>query len=399
MYKLYCRLYQLVFRIAMYLLPWREPKLIQGKNSLSQLPVLLEAEQIKHILLVTDQTIKHLDFFNKLTEALASKHIQFFIFDEVIPNPTIENIEAGRRAFLDKKCHAIVAIGGGSVIDCAKGIAARIAKPNKTVPELKGQLKIRKEVPKLFAIPTTAGTGSEATVAAVISNSETLEKYPINDLVLIPYVAILDPIITIKLPPMITSTTGMDALTHAVEAYIGKSNTPLTRQYSLEAVRIIFSYLEEAYKDGKNIEARAKMQLAAYKAGVAFTRAYVGNIHAIAHTLGGYYQIPHGLANAVIMPYILRFYGNKVYKALAELADAAGIASEEMTEQHKAEAFIEAIEKMNKNMNIPTKLDGIRLEDIPTLVKRARSEANPLYPVPIIMNEEEMTSIYLALRS
>lgn len=398
MYKWYCRVYQFIFRLVMYALPWRQPKLIQGAGAFSSLPELLVKDQLERVLIVTDKGIRSLGYVDKLNELLKTKHIQAIIYDNTVPNPTIHNIEEAVRLYSKHSCQAIIAIGGGSPIDCAKGVGARIARPNKTISQLKGQLKIRKKLPPLYAVPTTAGTGSEATVAAVISNSETLEKYAINDLSLIPYAAILDPELTLKLPPHITSTTGMDALTHAVEAFIGGSTTRQTREQSKEAVRLIFTYLEEAYANGYNIEAREKMMQAAYLAGLAFTRSYVGNIHAIAHTLGGFYGVPHGLANSVIMPYVLKFYGSTVYKSLAELADAAGIANTEDNIQVKAEKFIAAIEQMNARMNIPTKICEIQEKDIPTMVKRALSEANPLYPVPKIMNAEDMTSIYKQLK-
>lgn len=398
LFQLYCRAYQSIFRLVSQLLPWREPKLIQGEYALTHLPKEIASEQLKKLHIITDQTIVKLPFFAELCDQLDDEGIAFVIFDKVIPNPTIDNIEEGRSLYLEHHCEAIIAIGGGSVIDCAKGIAARLTKPHKTIPQLKGQLKIRKRTPKLFAIPTTAGTGSEATVAAVISDSRTLEKYAINDLSLIPYCAVLDPTITLKLPPFITATTGVDALTHAVEAYIGKSNTSLTRKYALEAVKLIFDNLELAYTEGNNIEARANMQIAAYKAGVAFTRAYVGNVHAIAHTLGGFYQIPHGLSNAVIMPYILRFYASSIHKPLAELAEAANIGTAEMSISQRAEAFIDAIEQLNQRLAIPTTLEGIQDKDIDVLVGRALAEANPLYPVPVIMNREQMRSIYKKLQ-
>ena len=397
MYKWYCRIYQFIFRLVMYALPWREPKLIRGAGALSSLPEQLVNDQLERVLIVTDKGIRSLGYADKLNELLKTKHIQGIIYDNTVPNPTIHNIEEAVKLYSKHSCQAIIAIGGGSPIDCAKAVGARIARPNKTIPQLKGQLKIKKKLPPLYAVPTTAGTGSEATVAAVISNSETLEKYAINDLSLIPYAAILDPELTLKLPPHITSTTGMDALTHAVEAFIGGSTTRQTREQSKEAVRLIFTYLEEAYVNGYNIEAREKMMQAAYLAGLAFTRSYVGNIHAIAHTLGGFYGVPHGLANSVIMPYVLKFYGSTVYQSLAELADAAGIVNKEDNIQVKAEKFIAAIEQMNARMNIPTKICEIQEKDIPTMVKRALSEANPLYPVPKIMNAEDMTSIYKQL--
>jgi alcohol dehydrogenase len=283
-------------------------------------------------------------------------------------------------------------------MDCAKGVGARIARPEKMVPQMKGELKIRKKIPPLFAIPTTAGTGSEATVAAVISNNETHEKYAINDMSLIPHYAVLDPMLTINLPPHLTAATGMDALTHAVEAYIGKSNTDETRQCSRDAVKLIFDYLPEAYRNGKNLEARTKMQKAAYLAGVAFTRAYVGYVHAIAHTLGGFYSVPHGLANAIILPHVLEYYGESVYEPLAELADLIKISNSTETIETKAKKFIEAIKFLNKEMDIPSKVSGINEDDLPLMVDRAYHEANPLYPVPKILSKKELLTLYQIIK-
>lgn len=263
---------------------------------------------------------------------------------------------------------------------------------------MKGVLKVRKKIPPLFAIPTTSGTGSEATVAAVVSNSETHEKYAINDHALIPKLAVLDPMLTVNLPPHITSTTGMDALTHAVEAYIGKSNTEETKQNSREAVQLIFNNLYESYINGSNINARKNMQKASYLAGVAFTRAYIGYVHAIAHTLGGFYSVPHGLANAIILPYVLEYYGKLVHKPLAELADLIGISNSSDTDEQKSKKFIDAIRKLNEDMNIPKKVNFILDKDIPVMVNRALKEANPLYPVPKILSKEDMVQLYQMIK-
>jgi alcohol dehydrogenase len=263
---------------------------------------------------------------------------------------------------------------------------------------MKGLFKVNRKLPPFFAIPTTAGTGSEGTVAAVVSNPETHEKYPINDPVLIPHYAVLDPMLLLKLPKHITAATGMDALTHAVEAYIGKSNTNETREYAREAVQLIYDNLYKTYEEPENIKARSNMQHASYLAGLAFTRAYVGNIHAIAHTLSGFYNVPHGLANAVIMPYVLDFYGEAAHQPLAELADLIGI-SRGQTKKQQAEAFIQWIKDLNEKMGIPTKIEGILKKDIPQMVERALAEANPLYPVPVIMNKKEMAFLYMAIKA
>lgn len=247
---------------------------------------------------------------------------------------------------------------------------------------MKGVLKVRKKPPSLFAVPTTAGTGSEATIAAVITDSKTHIKYQINDMALIPRYAVLDPALTIGLPAHITGATGMDALTHAVEAYIGKSNTRETKELSRKAVRLIFDNILTAYSAGANIAARENMLKASYYAGNAFTRAYIGYVHALAHALGGLYGIPHGLANAIVLPYVLEYYGSAVYKPLAELSDCAGISFPSDTREQKAKKFISVIRKMNQGMNIPDKIENIKRTDIPLLAKRAAKEANPFYPVP-----------------
>ncbi|MEG0021099.1 MAG: iron-containing alcohol dehydrogenase, partial [Oscillospiraceae bacterium] len=259
------------------------------------------------------------------------------------------------------------------------------------------QLKVRKKPPLLIAVPTTAGTGSEATIAAVITDPDTHEKYAINDMVLVPKYAILDPMFTLGMPSKITSTTGVDALTHAVEAYIGKSNTRRTKRLSEQACKQVFDNLYLAYSDGQNIQARENMQTAAFFAGCAFTRAYVGYIHAIAHALGGMYGIPHGLANAIILPHVLEYYGKSVYKPLARLADVVGITESSDTDRQKSGKFIAAIRAMNKSMDIPEKITGINKNDLPIIIKRALKEANPLYPVPKILDEKDLYDIFKML--
>ena len=397
--KIWCRVYQGAFRIVSPLLPWRMPELLEGEDSLKKLPEFIKAKtSCKKMLVVTDKGLMSLGLLNDMFASLDDAGIGYVVYDETVPNPTIGNIEDAVKLYNDNNCDGIIAFGGGSPMDCAKGVGARIARPNKEIPKMKGLLKVLKKLPPFFAVPTTAGTGSEATLAAVISNPETHEKYPMNDPSLIPHYAVLDPKITVKLPKHITSTTGVDALTHAVEGYIGQSNTKLTAEMSEKATKLIFDNLKVAYDEPENIDARNAMQLAAYYAGIAFTRSYVGYVHAIAHTLGGFYGIPHGLANAIILPHVLDYYGETAYKALAKLADIVGIKGE--SEAEKAKAFIQAVRDMNAYMGIPEyiKADTIKDEDIPTMVKRALKEANPLYPVPKFMGVEEMTAMYYIIQ-
>lgn len=279
-------------------------------------------------------------------------------------------------------------------MDCAKAAGARIAYPNRTVGQMKGLLRVWRKLPMLIAIPTTAGTGSEVTVTAVITDSEKKHKYTMNNFTMIPSHAVLDPGVTVTLPPHLTATTGMDALTHAVEAYIGGSTTRQTRALALEAVALVFGNLERAYRDGTDLQAREAMLRAAYKAGVAFSKSYVGYIHAVAHSLGGQYNIPHGLANSVLMPIVLEEYGSRVHRKLHRLAVAAGVASEQETDGAAAEKFIAAIRDMNRRMGIPERLSGIQKADIPAMAKHAAKEANPLYPVPVLMNAAELERFY-----
>lgn len=394
MYKLYCRTYQVTLKVLSNLLPWRRPELLEGENSLQELPKIIKRKGIEAVLIITGPVISSLGMMDGLLKGLKDQGIDYAVYDKTVPNPTIDNIEEALQMYKAHRCKGIVAFGGGSPMDCAKGVGARIARPEKSISQMKGLFKVRRKLPPLFAIPTTAGTGSETTLAAVITDSRTHEKYPINDISLIPLYAVLDPMLTVKLPPHITAATGIDALTHAVEAYIGRSNTRQTKKYAQEAVKLIFENLYEAYSNGTNLAARANMQKASFYAGIAFTRAYVGNVHAIAHTLGGFYQIPHGLANAIILPYVLKYYGATAYKPLAELADGAGIALIGDTVEQKALKFIREIEKLNESMEIPKKVSGIMDSDIPIMAKRALAESNPLYPVPKIMSETDMLNMY-----
>lgn len=372
---------------------WSEPTLLKGENAVLELPSFIKNKGLTKVLVVTDKGLMSLHLLEGMFNELEKQGIEYIVYDGVQPNPTIPNIEECKDLYLKNKCEGIIAFGGGSPMDCAKAAAARIVKPKKTIQKMRGYLKVGKKLPPFFAVPTTAGTGSETTLAAVVSDPSTHEKYAIGDPCLRPKYAVLDPVLTVGLPPHITSTTGMDALTHAVEAYIGKSNTKSTIRYAEEAVKLIHSNLEKAYNDGKDLKVRSNMLEASYLAGNAFTRAFVGYVHAIAHNLGGLYGVPHGLANAVILPYVLEWYGSKISAKLARLAEIAGIIEPQMSKEEKAKKYIAEIRRMNKAMNIPDKFDFIKEEDIPTLVERVLKEGNPGYPVPKIMNSKECEKV------
>ena len=391
--KCWYRINQRVLMLGMCFFNWKEPELIEGENAVLKLPKFIKDKNITRVLVVTDKGLMNLHLLDPLFEELKKQEIEYFIYDDVQPNPTIPNIENCKDMYIKNNCQGIIAFGGGSPMDCAKAAGARVVKPKQSVRKMRGYLKVNKKLPPFFAVPTTAGTGSETTLAAVVTDPTTHEKNAICDMHLRPRYAVLDPLLTIGLPPHITSTTGMDALTHAVESYIGKSNVKSTIKYAEDATILIHRNLEKAYTNGKDIEARSNMLLGSYYAGCAFTRAFVGYVHAIAHNLGGMYNTPHGLANAVILPYVLEWYGKSAYKKLAKLADLIEITNKEMTVEEKAKAFIAEIRRMNKAMNIPEKFDFIKEEDIPTLVQRALKEGNPGYPVPKIMNKQECEKV------
>lgn len=393
--KIYCRTFQMIFRIVLPFLPYRNPIIL---NEMDEISNVLIDKKIKNILIVTDKGIVKAGIVNLLTRQLDLNNINYQIYDDTVANPTISNVEEARKVYLDNKLEGIIAIGGGSSLDLAKVVGARIVMPNKPVNKMKGLLKINKKLPLLIAIPTTSGTGSEVTLAAVITDDKTHHKYPINDFCLIPHYAVLDYKNTLGLPKHITASTGMDALTHAVEAYIGRSTTKETRKMSLEAVRLIVENIEECYVNPKNMDARKNMLYASHYAGIAFSKSYVGYVHAIAHTLGGKYNVPHGLANAIILPIMLEEYGESIYKKLKDLAVYSKISSEYENEKDAANKFITWIYNVNKKMDIPLNINLIQEEDLDELMEYALKEANPLYPVPLLMDKEEFKHIYLRIK-
>lgn len=392
--KAYCRIFQNVFKFALPLLPYRNPKII---GSVKGIPEVLEKRGYNNVLIITDAGIRSLGLTERLEQTLRRNCISYQIYDKTVANPTTVNVDEALHMYLDNDCQAIIGFGGGSSMDCAKATAARIAKPHQSLAQMKGILKVHKKLPLLIAIPTTAGTGSETTLAAVITDAKTRHKYAINDFPLIPRYAVLDRKVTLSLPPFITATTGMDALTHAVEAYIGNSTTPGTRKNALDAVQLIFENLDTAYTDGNNIEARRNMLRASYFAGCAFTKSYVGYVHAVAHSLGGKYNVPHGLANAVILPMVLETYGDSITHKLRNLSLAAGLCDKQEDDKTAARMFIDAVKDMKKRFGIGDYIPEIQETDIPELSHYADKEANPLYPVPVLMDTSELETLYYRL--
>lgn len=396
MYKLYCRIYQGVFKIGMNFIPWGMPKTLEGPGSVKKLPKWIKKKKIKNVLVVTDSVLMSLGLLDGMIEALEEVGIDYTIYDGVQPNPTDVNVKEGLELFRDNECEAMIAFGGGSSMDCAKAIGAMHVK-NKEVDQMQGLFRVLHRIPTIFAVPTTAGTGSETTVAAVITNSKTKHKASMNDVSLMPKYAVMDPELTTGLPPHITATTGMDALCHAVEAYTNNTyNTRKEKKLAEKAVKLIYENLYTAYCDGSNLHARINMQDASFYAGRAFTRGCVGYVHAVGHTLGGLYGVPHGLAMSVILPHVMRQYGAAAHERLARLAEVCGMEGRDDAE--KAENFIKWIEDLKHMMNIPVGLDMIEDKDVNQIIKWAMKEANPLYPTPVTWKKKDFQKLIATIR-
>jgi len=377
--------------------PIPRPTVYVGPDSALRLCDTIAQFGLRRVLLVTDAVLVKLGLVEPLRRALTERGVDVAIHDGITPDPTHEVLQRGYEAARAHGGDAILAVGGGSVIDAAKVIDAMMVS-GKSPAKLVGMLKVGKPLLPLFAVPTTAGTGSEVTVAAVVTDPVKHEKAAVIDPKLVPTAAALDPLMMKGMPKPITAATGMDALTHAVEAYTNRWPHPETPLHAVSAVRMIFANLPRAYANGDDLEAREAMALASFYAGLAFTKAYVGYVHAFSHKVGGLYGVPHGLGNAIVLPYVLDFIKNSRLgeRRLAERAVAidAGVASESDTVL--AQRFVGRVRELNRTIGIPDKLDALRREDIPEVARAAMVEAYRDYPVPANMRLDEAEQLLRA---
>lgn len=372
------------------------PETTEGHFLQETLALQLKKHGLKRVLFVTDNNVLNLSPVQAYVSALKNHAMDVTLYTEVHPNPHLDDVEKAYSIYHKHACQAIIGLGGGSVMDCAKGVAAKVARP-KPLPQLKGLLKVRKKTPLMWMIPTTAGTGSEATVAAVISNPLTKEKYAISDPVLVPRYALLDTALVETLPPRITAFTGMDALTHAMEAFLNRYHTPFSRQAALDAFSLIYTHLAVSVANPRDLDHRRAMLKASYLAGCAFTRDYVGYVHGLAHPLGGFYDYPHGLANAILLPHVLTAYGPSIYPKLAYLYRHVKMG-EEANPQKQALAVIAWIQHLNTTFQFPHDFqDVIQPDDIPLMVKRCQQEVIPFYPVPRYLSSTTLIHLYESL--
>lgn len=377
-------------KLPVALFPKPNPVTYIGTGKVLQVAEILDTYGIHRVLVVTDKSLMSLGLLTPMLDRIRESGIEVFLYDDVRPDPTYDTVNNGLEVCGQNRCEGIVAFGGGSVLDSAKVIA--LAHANQCRPEsLEGMLKAKKMRLPLIAVPTTAGTGSETTIAAVISNPATHSKTVVVDGKGVPDAAVLDPALTVGLPPHITAATAMDALTHAVEAYISGYATTRTKRLSEAAIRLIYKNIHRVYENPGDLKAREDMLVASFYAGMAFTATYVGYVHAFAHNYGGRFGIPHGLANAVILPHIMQF---SMPECKQEFAHLAGILKlKGRNEEELAQAFVDSIWKLNEDLRIPKKLEKFPKSAVEEICTAAFKEAHGTYPVPRYMSRKEAIEI------
>ena len=371
-----------------------------GAGAIAEIANEAKAHGFKKAFVCSDPDLIKFNVTSKVTDILTANGLDYELYSDIKPNPTIENVKHGVEAFKASGADYLIAIGGGSSMDTSKAIGIIIANPEfEDVRSLEGTAPTKNPCVPIIAVPTTAGTAAEVTINYVITDVERKRKFVCVDPHDMPIIAVVDPEMMSSMPKGLTASTGMDALTHAVEAYIGNSTTIDTRRDALKAIKLIFENIDIAYEHGDNIHARRNMLHASFYAGCAFTKSYVGYVHAVAHSLGGQYNVPHGLANAILLPLVLREYGSCIDKKLHRLAIAAGLADKNTPDHEAAELFIRAIEEMKERFGIVNIVKEIQETDIPKLAHYADKEANPLYPVPKLMDASELEKFYYMLMS
>ena len=368
-----------------------QPRMIKGEHALLDLVDVLKEKHLTHYMIVTTPGFIKRGNLQSFFEALTQNDIQYSIFHDVKPDPEISDVEKLKEMFIKDGCQALIAIGGGSVIDCSKAALACVPMKNLDVKTILHTGRVSKQLPLLIAVPTTAGTGSEVTAGAVITDPIKKRKYALSHLFLIPKYAVLDSSLLTSLPAKMTAYSGMDALTHAIEAYINCFNNRKTNEYALCAIKSIFQYLVPSFEDGLNMQYRLELLEASYNAGVAISNNYVGYVHAIAHGIGGMYHLQHGMINAIILPIVLEEYGGAVIGKLAKIADVVGITG--ATDQDKSKQFIQKLKELNHIFSIPTSISEIQNEDIHYLATGAEKEGNPTYPTPVTWNVAQFEKV------
>lgn len=377
--------------------PQPKPMTFIGAGSSNELCKTIAQFGIRKLLVVTDGPLRELGILDEALLTLAGANVATSVFDGVLPDPTAQLVNEGLGILRKDGCEAVLAIGGGSSIDCAKVIALAAAN-DCSAEDCIGVNKCKLPTVPFFAIPTTAGTGSEGTCIAVISDNETHDKGGVIDVSMIPKATALDPVLMRGLPAHITAATGMDALTHAIESYIGTIGNAETNFYGLASAKLVFQHLPEACRNGDNLEAREAMALASYYGGLAITQALVGYVHAISHNLGARYGVPHGLANAMVLPHVLELLKTDASKKMAEIAVHVGLGEASESEQDLANKLVERVWALNREIGIPETSDVIKEADLDELVKDSLAEGSG-YPTPRYFDEDECKALLQRIKA
>lgn len=348
----------------------------------------------KKALIVTDKVLGQIGIVKKVTDVLDNKNIEYAIYDETKPNPTVKNVNDGLALLKEKECDFVISLGGGSAHDCAKGIAL-LATNGGEIKDYEGVDKSKKPQLPMVGINTTAGTGSEMTLFAIITDEERHIKMALVDKHLTPIIAVNDPMLMLAMPKSLTAATGMDALTHAIEAYVSTSATPITDACAEKAIELISNYLVNAVENGQDVEARDMMAYAEYLAGMAFNNASLGYVHAMAHQLGGFYNLPHGVCNAILLPHVQEYNKATSASRLAKIAKIMGGNIEELTDEQGADLCIDMIKSLSQTIGIPEGLGvlGVKESDFETLATNALNDACSLTN-PRKGNLEEVIAIF-----
>jgi alcohol dehydrogenase len=373
------------------------PISIIGTGCLDKLPDYITPMRLKKALIVTDKFLVESNLIQRLTDTLRDMGLFYVLHDSVQPNPTVSNVNHGLKLFNDNGCDFLISFGGGSPHDCAKAIALLVTN-GRDINDYEGINKLTKPSATLIAINTTAGTGSELTRFCVITDEIRRVKMTISDWHITPCIAINDAALMVDMPALLTATTGMDALTHAIEAYVSTEANPVTDCKALKAVELIAGYLRTAVRNGKDIEAREMMIYAAYLAGIAFNNASLGYVHAAAHQLGGYYNLPHGMCNAIMLPVVAQFNATAVPEKFLAIGLAFGIDTFNLSSSQVAQKTVEAIRSLARDIGIPSGLraiKGFREEDIPALAANALLDVCSLTN-PRKANQLEMENLFQA---
>ena len=352
------RSYIKLFSLVAMVVPQSSPLLMVGQNQSQKLGEICRRFGWQRPLIITDKILLELEAVGEAIRSLKKEGIEnYTIYDGVLPDPSFETVEEAITLLTANNCDSVIAIGGGSVIDAAK--LTKVAATHKKRPQaLVGLFKLKNRGLPFVAVPTTAGTGSETTIAAVISDTKSQQKKIVIDHRLLPDIAILDSELNRKMPPPITAASGLDALTHAIEAYTSTMATQATDNYALAAIKLIMKNLLPAWRDGDNLKAREAMAVASFYAGLAFTRASLGYVHAIAHQFGTFYKTPHGLANGIVLPSIIQFNLKSAELKFANLAVATDLGKEGDSPEELATRFAKSVSDLTRAMEVPETLEA-----------------------------------------